>query len=89
MAVSTITDEINPALEDQAETLRALLKSQQETIGLLLKSNAQKDDTIEYLQQQILNLQKIIFGSRSEKIAYVAPNQLELFRQRRRRGQGS
>ncbi len=31
------------------------------------------------MQQQILNLQKIIFGSRSEKIAYVAPNQLELF----------
>ena len=79
MVVDAITDEIRSALEEQNEMLRALLKSQQETIELLQKSNAQKDDTIEYLQQQIANLNKIIFGFRSEKTVYVDPAQKELF----------
>lgn len=72
-------DEIKSELEEQTEMHRALLKSLQETITLLRDSLKQKDDTIKCLQQQIANLNKVIFGSRSEKTIYVDPAQKSLF----------
>ncbi len=76
---SNAPDEIKSAFEEQTEMHRALLKSMQETITLLRDSLKQKDDTIKSLQQQIANLNKVIFGSRSEKTIYVDPAQKSLF----------
>lgn len=76
---SNAPDEIKSAFEEQTEMHRVLLKSMQETITLLRDSLKQKDDTIKSLQQQIANLNKVIFGSRSEKTIYVDPAQKSLF----------
>ncbi len=72
MDVSQLSSEIRDAIAEQTANL-------QKTLASLMESIKQKDILIEELRQQIACLQKVIFGFRSEKIAYVAPNQKSLW----------
>lgn len=73
MDVSLLPDDLRTAM------FQEMINSFQETNAALKESLKQKDLQIEELRQQIACLQKVIFGSRSEKIIYVDPNQKSLF----------
>ena len=79
MDVSLLPDDLRTALEEQRAMFQEMINSFQETNATLKESLKQKDLQIEELRQQIACLQKVIFGSRSEKIIYVDPNQKRLF----------
>ena len=79
MDISLPSDEIKEAFESPKAMFQEMKNSLLETNAALQESLREKDELIACLREQIANLQKIIFGSRSEKTVYVDPAQKELF----------
>ena len=79
MDVNLLPENIKAAFDEQRAMFQEMLNSFRETNAALKESLRQKDILIAALQEQIACLNKVIFGSRSEKTIYVDPRQKELF----------
>lgn len=79
MADNEVTDKQKSAPEAPDTVLLEMLKSLRDLNISLQKSIAQRDAIISSLQEQIANLQKVIFGTRSEKSVYIDAAQQSLF----------
>lgn len=79
MDISLLPDEIKAAFEEQRIMFQEMLKAFQETNAVLKASLAQRDILIKDLREQIAALQKVIYGSRSEKTIYIDSHQKSLF----------
>ena len=79
MGISLLPDEIKAAFEEQRIMFQEMQKSFQETNAMLKASLEQRDILIKNLREQIAALQKVIYGSRSEKTIYIDSHQKSLF----------
>lgn len=79
MGISLLPDEIKAAFEEQRIMFQEMQKSFQETTAVLKASLEQRDILIKNLREQIAALQKVIYGSRSEKTIYIDSHQKSLF----------
>ncbi len=79
MDVNLLPENIKAAFDEQRAMFQEMLNSFRETNAALKESLRQKDILIAALQELIACLNKVIFGSRSEKTIYVDPGQKSLF----------